>query len=87
MTIRNSTLSGNSSSNTGGGIYLSSFINSTLTVQNSTITANTAGSNGGGGIGRVNGTDTITLESTIVAGNTDIAVANWMIDVLSRACP
>jgi len=67
FTIRNSTISGNSSGR-GGGIYLRPFY-TTLTVQNSTITGNTAGR--GGGIynySLISGT--IALNSSIVSGNT-----------------
>ncbi len=66
FTIRNSTISGNSSSR-GGGIYLRPF-NTTLTVQNSTITGNTAGR--GGGIYNYSFSGTIALNSSIVSGNT-----------------
>jgi Dockerin type I domain/Chlamydia polymorphic membrane protein (Chlamydia_PMP) repeat len=68
VTIRNSTISGNSAGE-GGGIVA----NGTLVVQNSTITRNTA-SYGGGGI--FAGGATIALESSIVAKNSGSAGAD-----------
>ncbi len=66
--IRNSTISGNSSSTTGGGISLVYF-SGLLSIQNSTITNNTA-DNSGGGIHLKSGTGgSVSLESTIVSGN------------------
>jgi hypothetical protein len=48
LTIQNSVITGNSSSNSGGGIFFYSY-DDTLTIQNSTVSYNYA-SNGGGGI-------------------------------------
>ncbi len=71
LTIRNSTFSGNSMTNTGGtgggAIGISSA--GTLTIQNSTITNNTS-ANKGGGIGELSSGMNVSLESTVVAGNT-----------------
>ena len=75
--IINSTISGNSTKDSGGGIGFSSS-SASLRVQNSTVTNNTANSvatttgTGGGGIAVITGSagaSTITLDSTIVAGN------------------
>ena len=61
--VRDSTVSGNSSTYPGGGIFSQ---NSTVTVERSTISGNTSGSNGGG----ISGFQSdITLTSSTVAGN------------------
>lgn len=64
MTITNSTITGNTASGTGGGIFNDGGGN--LTVVNSTIAANTA-TYGGGGI--FNQNSTLKLKNTIVAQN------------------
>lgn len=71
LTVRNTTISGNSSGASGGGIVLPN-LNGTLLVQNSTIVNNTADTLGGG-IVRPNGSGTITLVSSIVSGNVNAA--------------
>ena len=58
MIVNNSTITGNTAGNTGGGIRNSG----TLIVNNRTITDNSAG-NTGGGIGKA------TMKNTIVTGN------------------
>jgi CSLREA domain-containing protein len=68
LTIRNSTIAGNSATSSGGGGILLSNVTGTLTVQNSTITGNSAIT--GGGIARVNGTASISIESSILYGDT-----------------
>jgi hypothetical protein len=68
LTIRNTTVSGNSAGGAGGGIAFTS-VTGTPVIQNSTITGNAAGNGLGGGIARVAGFNTLTLVSTIVAGN------------------
>jgi Right handed beta helix region len=77
VTIRNSTISGNSAGYGGGAAI---FVNSTgsITIQNSTITNNSATQ--GGGIASGFGPTAISLVSTIVSGNAaqfapDISVA------------
>jgi len=70
LNISNSTISGNSSSGTGGGGI---FTNAEMTVYNSTITNNTANGNGsttgiGGGISNFT-FEAVSLGNTIVAGN------------------
>ena len=61
--MRDSTVSGNSSTYLGGGIFSQ---NSTVIVERSTISDNTSGSNGGG----ISGFQLdLTLTSSTVAGN------------------
>jgi len=71
VTIRNSTISGNTAALAGGGVTLNSVTSGQLLVQNSTITANTSnGGLGGGGIAQSSGTSAvITVVSSIVSGN------------------
>lgn len=91
--IRNSTISGNVTKDSGGGIGFTA-TSASLLVQNSTITNNTANTTslnngtGGGGIAVVStsvGSSSVTLDSTIVAGNfsgndnDDIATASTLI--------
>ena len=70
LAVSNSTLSGNSASLTGGGIYNNAFNGSaTLTINNSTLSGNSATTGGGGGIfndGRFSGSATLTIVSTIL---------------------
>ncbi len=61
--IRNSTISGNSAKNSGGGI--GNFAGSLVTIKNSTIAFNVTTGNGGG-----IGGSSVTLNSVIVANNT-----------------
>ncbi len=61
--IRNSTISGNSAKNAGGGI--GNFAGSIVTIKNSTIAFNVTAGNGGG-----IGGSSVTLNSVIVANNT-----------------
>jgi hypothetical protein len=72
LTIRNSTVSANTSGSSGGGIVLPGF-NGTLVVQNCTITGNSAKAGSGGGIARTGGGGTISVESSIVSGNVNAA--------------
>ena len=65
MTVTDSTISGNTASYEGGGIYNNG---GTMTVTDSTISGNTAGSNGGGGIFNYSGT--MTVADSIISGNT-----------------
>jgi fibronectin-binding autotransporter adhesin len=70
--VRNSTISGNSATQGGGGIQFFA-AGGTMMVQNCTITANTASGIGdgfGGGI-ECGGYGPIDLQSDIVSGNTD----------------
>ena len=64
-TMTNCSLSGNSASGNGGGIYDT---DGTLNVSGSTISGNTASGNGGG----IYNTVTMTLSSSNVAGNTSL---------------
>ena len=63
MTLTNSTVSGNTASDTAGGLYSSS---GTTTLVNATVSANSAPT--GGGIVNAANTATLTLTNTIVAG-------------------
>jgi len=65
LNLTNSTVSGNTASNTGGGIY--NFGGGTSTLTNSTVSGNMAGSGGGGGIANESGTTTLT--NSTVSGN------------------
>ena len=65
MTVTDSTISGNTASYEGGGIYNNG---GTMTVTDSTISGNTAGSNGGGGIFNYSGT--MTVADSIISDNT-----------------
>ena len=65
MTVTDSTISGNTASYEGGGIYNNG---GTMTVTDSTISGNTAGSNGGGGIFNYSGT--MTVADSTISGNT-----------------
>lgn len=64
LTLLNSTVSGNSSVTTGGGIY--NDFGTTTIVTNSTVSGNTSGT--GGGIYNTGGT--LTLTNSTVSGNT-----------------
>lgn len=67
LTLRNSTVSGNSTrDNDGGGIRVRQI--TAITIENSTITNNHSGG-GGGGISFINFAQPSTLQSSIVAGN------------------
>ncbi|MEM7734737.1 MAG: choice-of-anchor Q domain-containing protein [Deinococcota bacterium] len=72
VTLINSTVTGNSASDDGGGIY-TSYLFTSVTLTNSTVTGNNAGNNGGGihtdsfiGIGTAG---TVTLTNSLVLGN------------------
>jgi CSLREA domain-containing protein len=68
LTIRDSTLSGNTTSNggiAGGGVFSDT---GTLTIQDSAITGNTATGGNGGGVAQYN--VSITIESSTISGNT-----------------
>jgi hypothetical protein len=69
LTVTNSTLSGNSAVDSGGGIFNEPF--STLTVTNSTLLGNSTANADtfGGGIGFTNGS--ATLKGTLLAGNSN----------------
>ncbi|MFZ4611974.1 MAG: choice-of-anchor Q domain-containing protein, partial [Gemmataceae bacterium] len=64
LTVNNSTISGNSISNQGGGIYNNN--NASLTVTNSTISGNSAGFAGGG---IYNNSGILTLSNSTLTGN------------------
>jgi hypothetical protein len=66
VTVRNSTIANNTSSSSGGGIFINDFTG-LFTIQNSTIAGNTTGGNGGG-IANISG-GTVSIESSIVSGN------------------
>ncbi|HEY5565291.1 MAG TPA: choice-of-anchor Q domain-containing protein [Rhodothermia bacterium] len=74
LTVVNSTISGNTSVGTGGGIYASTFSvpKDTLTIRHSTIAHNAALNAGGLFVSVVGGPDTanVDLYSSIIAGNT-----------------
>jgi hypothetical protein len=73
LTIRNSTISGNSARDGGGGIYVTTDPQP-LTLINTTISNNRADSDNtgagvGGGIYKLAGTSTVTLQNTLCDGN------------------
>ncbi|MEM8642571.1 MAG: choice-of-anchor Q domain-containing protein, partial [Cyanobacteria bacterium P01_G01_bin.54] len=67
VNIINTTISGNSSSDRGGGLFARGNGGGTITLLNSTVADNTSGNNGGG-LFRNGGT--VNLTNTIVASNT-----------------
>jgi Right handed beta helix region len=78
ITIRNSTISGNTSTGAGGGIGLQSFgftpapglpISSSFVLQNSTVAGNTASSGGGFASLAPAGTNSFTVTSSVIAFN------------------
>lgn len=76
ITIKNSTLSGNSADTDGGAIYSQSSgsPDSELTLNNNTIannTANNGGLNGAGGGIYINGSAIIAVNNTIIGDNSD----------------
>ena len=64
VTMLLATVSGNSASNRGGGIYTD--VGATILITDSTITANTAAAEGGG----IYRQSPVTMEGSILAGNT-----------------
>src|SRR5262245_21609989 len=91
VTIRSSTIAGNTTFANGGGLLLRGLSGSVL-IQNSTITGNTANhpgttaGYGGGGIALMSGVSTsaLKIESSIVSGNT---AANGRSDIAAAAGP
>ena len=79
LTLTNCTVSDNTSSGGGGGIFnLGGFGFSRTTLNNVTITNNQAGVSdiwgaGGGGVGTVYSFGIISVRNTIIAGNSDLA--------------
>src|SRR5207237_6539926 len=71
IVINNSTISGNTGSTDGGGVYVNG---GTLTLLNDTIANNTATAGQGGGLRVVSGTANV--RNTIIAGNTAVSNAN-----------
>ncbi|MEQ1860992.1 MAG: Ig-like domain-containing protein, partial [Chthoniobacteraceae bacterium] len=72
LVIRNSTISGNSTTSDGGGVYVTT--DPTLTLINTTISNNRANSDNnasgtGGAIRKLAGAGTVTLQNTICDGN------------------
>src|SRR5262245_1646447 len=70
LTVRNSTVSGNSCTGRGGGIYF--YADGSLVLENSTISGNSSGQGGGGGIyflGTVEGPGFL-IRNTTISGNT-----------------
>jgi hypothetical protein len=63
LVVQNSTFSGNTASDTGGGVYNAG----TATLQECTLSANTAGSAGGGLFNAASGT--LTIDDSDVCGN------------------
>ncbi|MGD8903017.1 MAG: choice-of-anchor Q domain-containing protein, partial [Anaerolineae bacterium] len=84
-TLINSTVSGNDTNNSGGGIYARSA--ATVSLNHCTVTGNTAngdnGFGGGGGI-TIQTYAIVQLQNTIVAGNVDLATTNTPLHDLSR---
>jgi hypothetical protein len=64
LTVRNSTISGNHNSSSGGGIDAN--IGSATTIQNCTITGNSTDASSGGGIFALGN---VTLENSTISGN------------------
>lgn len=67
LVITESTISGNTATKNGGGIYLHEAFPGTLEIRGSTITDNTAGQDGGG----IYATESVTtIANSIISGNT-----------------
>lgn len=76
VTITNTTISGNSASQNGGGIQ-STGTSLTITLNNVTIANNTAGASGSfGDGGGIYVTGTVRIKNSIIAGNRDLAVGD-----------
>ncbi|HEX3131376.1 MAG TPA: IPTL-CTERM sorting domain-containing protein [Thermoanaerobaculia bacterium] len=72
LTIRDSTISGNTAGADGGGIYLYRIAGPVL-IQNSTVSGNYAGGNGGGiGLFDLYDSGSLSILNTTIAGNTAI---------------
>ena len=73
LSLTNSTVSGNSADESGGGLFNGGTVDlNNVTVADNTADANGDGSGDAGGICNFDGIGaTVTLGSTIVAGNTD----------------
>jgi len=73
LTVRNSTISGNTASN-GGGIVNAG--TATALVQNSTLSGNTATSNGGG----IYNGGTLTVQNSTLSGNRAITTTGYVVN-------
>ncbi len=71
LDISNSTISGNTATNLGGGLYFPDDCN----IENSTISGNTAGGNGGGIYQNRNSdqNDNLTITNSVISGNSSSA--------------
>jgi len=70
LTVANSTIRGNSSGDTGGGIQASSFADGPhVSIVNSTISGNSAGTSGGGIYGALLNPDIFSIVNCTVSGN------------------
>ncbi len=67
LNMYDSTVSGNTASDSGGGIYNE---DATLNIYRSTLTGNSSGSGGGGIVGLTSNAGTLTLVNSTVSGNT-----------------
>ncbi len=89
--IINTTISGNSTSGNGGGIYLDTTVDTWygLELSNCTITGNTADLNSddvgdGGGIYRDGDYQPFPMQNTILAGNNDLSSSGYLPDCVAR---
>lgn len=73
-TITNSTISGNTSGASGGGVYASGVSTTIVTIDSCTIVNNTATASGGGVV-RGSATNPVNLKNSIFANNTDNGTA------------
>ena len=76
MTVKNSTITGNSSYSDGGGIY--SHFHSALTIENSTISDNTSTYGDGGGVFSFN-YETLVITDCTISGNSAYSHGGGMV--------
>jgi hypothetical protein len=69
VTITNSTISGNTASGSGGGIFMPYEINVPVMLVGDTIAGNSAVYSGGGVFANISGSGTFTIESSTIASN------------------
>ena len=70
LTVRNSTITGNTVTGQGGGIATGTGFSGTTIIQDSTVSGNTAGNNGGGIYARTFGDGMTTIQNSTISGNT-----------------
>jgi hypothetical protein len=78
LTLKNSTLTGNQSTNGGSGGAIENGVSATATITNCTIDGNTSTGGAGGGIDNSSSpAGTVTAENTIIAGNSALTGSDF----------